>query len=188
MNVFGKAEYNRILGEVRDDIVKSVLNGELFYEYDLETEDPLDMSSLNSLGRSVADEIYKLYPKMTIRFHSKNHRTRFDWTGLVGKPPWECSICYEDGTRTGEVNLACGHGLCLQCYTLLENSVSAGKCPCCRNSIYTGIEKPIQRELEGGQRVLRNIRFLVLLEIMTKIGTIFWMIVIIYAIRYAMLH
>ena len=47
--------------------------------------------------------------------------------------PFECPVCYTDGSDSGLVNPACTHKVCVKCYStvLLQNRTQA-KCPCCR--------------------------------------------------------
>ena len=53
------------------------------------------------------------------------------------KPNWECCVCYEDGKRTGQITLSCGHPLCLGCFVQHQNDqVRTGRpCPMCRRQI-----------------------------------------------------
>lgn len=52
---------------------------------------------------------------------------------IVESSTTECSICYSDGTHGGKVEPACGHFICLPCYTnlIIQKNASA-PCPCCR--------------------------------------------------------
>jgi len=54
----------------------------------------------------------------------------------------ECPVCYNDGADCGIVSPACGHKLCLSCYsTILIREPKKAKCPCCRKQ-YLGAEAP----------------------------------------------
>ena len=52
---------------------------------------------------------------------------------------WECIICYEGGKKTGQITIACGHTICLGCYTCeVKRVADLGqdlKCPYCRQTI-----------------------------------------------------
>lgn len=52
---------------------------------------------------------------------------------------WECIICYEGGKKTGQITIACGHTICLGCYTCEVKRVAGLgqdlKCPYCRQTI-----------------------------------------------------
>ena len=52
---------------------------------------------------------------------------------------WECVICYEGGKKTGQITIACGHTICLGCYTCEAKRVAGLgqelKCPYCRRPI-----------------------------------------------------
>ena len=54
---------------------------------------------------------------------------------------WECCVCMEDGTATGQLTLACKHNICLECYTKLRtgsnNNNGTPPCPMCRRVIRT---------------------------------------------------
>ena len=65
------------------------------------------------------------------------------------KEAWECVLCYEGGQKTGQLYLACGHSMCLGCYTKLQATPSWNgntdqktwmKCPICRRAIRTSEE------------------------------------------------
>ena len=62
------------------------------------------------------------------------------------KEAWECVLCYEGGQKTGQLYLACGHSMCLGCYTKLQStpgyygSTGSAKCPICRRAIRTSEE------------------------------------------------
>lgn len=58
-------------------------------------------------------------------------------TAPAQKEKWECCVCYEDGKRTGQITLSCGHPLCLGCFVQhQQDQVRTGRpCPMCRRTI-----------------------------------------------------
>lgn len=52
---------------------------------------------------------------------------------------FECVVCYEDGSATGQLTLACKHMVCLGCYTTMRggSNNATPPCPCCRRAIRT---------------------------------------------------
>lgn len=58
-------------------------------------------------------------------------------TAPAEKEKWECCVCYEDGKRTGQITLSCGHPLCLGCFVQhQQDQVRTGRpCPMCRRTI-----------------------------------------------------
>jgi hypothetical protein len=51
----------------------------------------------------------------------------------VIETPFECPVCYTDGSDSGIVSPKCGHKICVNCYsTIIINTGKKTKCPCCR--------------------------------------------------------
>jgi len=74
---------------------------------------------------------------------------------------WECVICYENGKKTGQLTLACGHAMCLGCYTLEVRRVTAlhqqVKCPYCRKAVRL-TEEATQQEKDEVARIIRLVQ------------------------------
>ena len=74
---------------------------------------------------------------------------------------WECVICYENGKKTGQLTLACGHAMCLGCYTLEVRRVTAlhqqVKCPYCRKAVRL-TEEATPAEREEVARLIRTVQ------------------------------
>ena len=74
---------------------------------------------------------------------------------------WECVICYENGKKTGQLTLACGHAMCLGCYTLEVRRVTAlhqqVKCPYCRKAVRL-TEEATPAEREEVARIIRLVQ------------------------------
>jgi len=74
---------------------------------------------------------------------------------------WECVICYEGGKKTGQLTIACGHTMCLGCYTLEAKRVAGLgqelKCPYCRQTIRLteGPTKEEQDKIKNHIRVIQ---------------------------------
>jgi len=74
---------------------------------------------------------------------------------------WECIICYEGGKRTGQITIACGHTICLGCYTCeVKRVASLGqelKCPYCRQTVRLteGPSKEEQDKINNHIRVIQ---------------------------------
>lgn len=50
---------------------------------------------------------------------------------------FECPVCYTDGAEFGTASPACGHKLCLSCYSnILMRGQQDTKCPCCRKPYF----------------------------------------------------
>jgi hypothetical protein len=74
---------------------------------------------------------------------------------------WECCVCYENGTQTGQLVLACSHKICLGCYTSVckqTTESNAAKCPMCRGEIKTRVSasKAQLEELVGLYKAWRE--------------------------------
>jgi len=82
---------------------------------------------------------------------------------MTGAKVFECCVCYEDGTRTGKLTLACSHDICLGCYTNLcamtgaWGQAVAPTCPICRASVRTR-EGHTDDERRQAIAVLRRLR------------------------------
>jgi hypothetical protein len=74
---------------------------------------------------------------------------------------WECVICYEGGKKTGQLTLACGHTMCLGCYTCEAKRVAGLgqdlKCPYCRKEIRL-TEGPTKEEQDKINKHIRIIQ------------------------------
>lgn len=82
---------------------------------------------------------------------------------MTGAKVFECCVCYEDGTKTGKLTLACSHDICLGCYTNLcamtgtYGQAVAPTCPICRASVRTR-EGHTDDEKRQAVAVLRRLR------------------------------
>lgn len=61
--------------------------------------------------------------------------------------PFECPVCYTDGSDSGLVSPNCGHKICLECYsTILIRTAAQASCPCCRTNYLKTAPLPVQQE------------------------------------------
>jgi hypothetical protein len=76
---------------------------------------------------------------------------------------WECPVCYGDGGRTGQLRIACGHQICLECYMKIRETRQGeygrpeARCPLCRTLIRTSAE-PTETERRDLERQANNVR------------------------------
>jgi len=67
----------------------------------------------------------------------------------VKKTPFECPVCYTDGAEFGLASPACGHQVCLSCYSnILLRSNNESKCPCCRKPYFKPAINPAVAEAD----------------------------------------
>jgi hypothetical protein len=65
------------------------------------------------------------------------------------KEPFECPVCYSDGAEFGLASPACGHQVCLSCYSnILLRTNDESKCPCCRKPYFKPAINPAVAEAD----------------------------------------
>jgi hypothetical protein len=65
------------------------------------------------------------------------------------KTPFECPVCYTDGAEFGLASPACGHQVCLSCYSnILLRTTDDAKCPCCRKPYFKPAVNPAIAEMD----------------------------------------
>ena len=88
------------------------------------------------------------------------------------KSPFECPVCYTDGSDSGLVNPACKHKICITCYsTILLRQKKQSRCPCCRKQYLQEPEPESEQEPDFAEppQIYRSS----LIESFNNINTIF---------------
>lgn len=62
---------------------------------------------------------------------------------------FECPVCYTDGAEFGLASPACGHQVCLSCYSnILLRGGEETKCPCCRKPYFKPAINSVEAEAD----------------------------------------
>ncbi len=83
------------------------------------------------------------------RLHIERMARQGKAVSAVKKAPFECPVCYTDGAEFGLASPACGHQVCLSCYSnILLRSNNESKCPCCRKPYFKPAINPAVAEAD----------------------------------------